>query len=529
VGYPVPLLRELRTSHTDAAESDLLAGMNPMLREGSGIVRVTVTNSRVLEMRESVEQLLHYPYGCVEQTTSSTLPWVTMRGFRAVLPAMKKNNEEITSAVNHGIERLLSMQTTSGGLAYWPGETEPLFWGSAYGGFGLATARRAGFAVPEEDFDRLCTYLSEQLRGSNEEDFDRHYGRGGPSDRCLALYTLALAGKPEPAYHELYFKKRAKLSSENRALLALAIIEAKGPAAMVEALLDPKLEANSPDEDPFWSSSRDLAMRLLAWTRYRPEAPAADRLVTELLGARRSGHWLTTQGNLWSLLALSEYLPRVEKPDGEISGTLAWGTKKTDFALSRAAALSANAFPINAESAAKPLKLLNPKRERVFTEVEIEARPKLLAAVRQDQGYGIRRTYTKVEDNGTLSEIKDLHVGDRVLVTLNIDVRRWATYVAVDDPLPAVFEAINPVFKSQETREGEQLSTDWISDFKELREDRALFFANNLAPGQYTIRYLARVRAAGTATAPAAKIEEMYHPDRFGMTETRQLTSLPLK
>ncbi len=529
VGYPVPLLRELHTGHTDAAESDLLNGVNPELREGTGIVRVSVTNSRMLEMRESVEQLLHYPYGCVEQTTSSTLPWVTMRGFRAVLPALKKTDAEITQAVNHGIDRLLSMQTSSGGLAYWPGESEPLFWGSAYGGFGLATARRAGFAVPEEDFAKLCKYLSEQLRGTGVEGFDGHYGHGGPSDRCLALYTLALAGKAEPAYHELLFKKRGQLSSENRALLALAIIEAKGPAAMVGALLDPKQDANVPDEDAFWCSSRDSAMRLLAWTRHQPAAPAVEELVTELFGCRMGGHWGTTQGNIWSLLALSEYLGRVEKPDGAIAGTLAWGEKREGFNVNNEAPLSTLNFPLNNDAAAKQLQLLNPGRKQIFTEVEIESRPRTLATPRQDQGYAITRHYAKVEDDGTLTELKDARVGDRVLVTLNIDVRRRANYVAVDDPLPAVFEAINPVFKSQETRAGEALGREWVSDFKELREDRALFFADAIYPGQYTIRYLARVRAAGTATAPAAKIEEMYHPERFGMTETMQLTSLPLK
>ena len=529
VGYPVPLLRELRSSHTDAAESDLLAGMNPELREGSGIVRVTVTNSRMLEMRESVEQLLHYPYGCVEQTTSSTLPWVTMRGFRNVLTSLKKTDAEIAKAVNHGIDRLLSMQTSSGGLAYWPGQSEPLFWGSAYGGFGLATAKRAGYPVPEEDFARLCKYLSEQLRGTGAEGFDGHYGRGGPSDRCLALYALALAGKAEPGYHELLFKKRDQLSSENRALLALAIIEAEGPAAMVGALLDPKQEANVPDGDAFWSSSRDSAMRLLAWTRHQPAASAVDQLVTELFGRRRGGHWGTTQGNIWSLLALSEYLPTVGKADGAISGTLAWGEKREGFIVNDEAPLSALNFALNKDAGAKPLQLLNPERKRVFTEVEIESRPRTLAKPRQDQGYAISRTYAKVEDDGTLAELKDARVGDRVLVTLNIEVRRRANYVAVDDPVPAVFELINPVFKSQETRAGETLGTEWVSDFKELREDRALFFADAVDPGQYTIRYLARVRSAGTATAPAAKIEEMYHPERFGMTETVQVTSLPLK
>ena len=92
-----------------------------------------------------------------------------------------------------------------------------------------------------------------------------------------------------------------------------------------------------------------------------------------------------------------------------------------------------------------------------------------------------------------------------------------------------IFEAVNPEFKSQATRAGEALGLDWQGSHHELREDRALFFANYIPPGEYTIRYLARVRAAGTATAPAAKVEEMYHPERFGLTETMQVTSLPLK
>jgi alpha-2-macroglobulin len=39
-------------------------------------------------------------------------------------------------------------------------------------------------------------------------------------------------------------------------------------------------------------------------------------------------------------------------------------------------------------------------------------------------------------------------------------------------------------------------------------------------PGRHQIRYLARVRATGSATAPPAKIEEMYHPERFGLSDS---------
>jgi uncharacterized protein YfaS (alpha-2-macroglobulin family) len=529
VGYPVPLLRELRSAQTRAAESDLLAGMNQALLEGAGIVRVSVTNSRILELRESLERLLHYPYGCVEQTTSSTLPWISAHDFRAVLPSLNKSDDEIAAAVNRGVSRLLSMQTSSGGLAYWPGGDQPMLWGSAYGGFGMAMARRAGFEVPQEQFDRLCKYLSEQLRGTGGDVFDQHYGGGGPSDRCLALYTLALAGRAEPAYHELLFKKRDQLSGENRALLALAITESDGPAAMIEELLNPRQEGKVPDSDPFWSSSRDTAMRLLAWCRHEPESSVVGQLVGELMGRRLGGHWSTTQGNCWSLLALGDYFRRAEKPDAKISGTVTWKQQQERFAVDDNAPVRLIDFPLGKDAVGQPLRLANPEKKTLFTEVLIETRPRSIQQPAQDQGYGIRRSYSKIADDGTLGELKDTRVGDRVLVTLNISVRGRASYVAVDDPLPAIFEAVNPVFKSQETNAGAQLGRDWLSDHQELREDRALFFADDLYPGDYTIRYLARVRAAGTATAPSAKIEEMYHPERFGMTETVQLTSLPLK
>ena len=156
-------------------------------------------------------------------------------------------------------------------------------------------------------------------------------------------------------------------------------------------------------------------------------------------------------------------------------------------------------------------------------------RPRVALQPRQDRGFLIQRSYNKVNDDGSLADMSALHVGDRVLVTLHLEVREPAQYVAVDDALPSIFEAMNPEFKTQETRASNALAADWVSDYRELRNDRALFFRNHLPPGNYTVRYVARVRAAGEAIAPAAKIEEMYHPDRFGLSEAVALKSVPLE
>ncbi len=138
----------------------------------------------------------------------------------------------MAGAIRAGVARLFSMQTQSGGLGYWPRAREPMLWASAYGGMVLALAQRHGAEVPKEEFASLLKYLEQQLRSVGADSAEL-------SDCCLALYALALAGHAEPAYHEKFYALREKLGPEDRALLALAIAESRGPSQMIEELLRP--------------------------------------------------------------------------------------------------------------------------------------------------------------------------------------------------------------------------------------------------------------------------------------------------
>ena len=127
----------------------------------------------------------------------------------------------------------------------------------------------------------------------------------------------------------------------------------------------------------------------------------------------------------------------------------------------------------------------------------------------------------KIAGDNSLQPAADLQVGDRVLVTLRIETQLPGHFVAIDDPLPAIPEAVNPEFRTQgaDARETDR------ADYREIRADRVLHFCNHLPAGAFTFRYLARVRTAGKVTAPATKAEKMYRPERFGLSESAQLTS----
>ena len=511
ITFPAPLLHEIKQQRVDAAETNVLAGFDPTLMQGKGTVRVSLANSRIFELRESVGELLHYPYGCVEQTVSSMLPWMSLRDFRDVLPELKRTDAEFQAVLEKGVARLFTMQTSAGGLAYWPGGHTPDYWGSAYGGLGLVMAKKAGIEVGEEELKRLLDYLSKELRGAADSNDPWQL-----SPRVLACYTLALAGRPEAAYHEALFKKRDVLTQESRALLALAVLESKGSAKVADALL--KMQDKTVEED-FWfgSVARAQGVRLLAWSKLAPKSSAAEAIATALFDLRTDGHWMTTQGNAWATLGLAEFIRRTETDRKEVKGALVAtgaGGAPADFRLPAKGAYFEKEFSFDSANA---IQLSNPGKGRIFTQVKVESRPRTLVAERKDRGYSITRRYQRINDDGSLSELDEARVGDRVLVTLEFVAPGRSSYVVIDDPLPAIFEAVNPEFKTQ-AMAGQALSNVFASDYKELRDDRALFFANSMWPGKHQIRYLARVRATGSATAPPAKIEEMYHPDRFGLS-----------
>jgi uncharacterized protein YfaS (alpha-2-macroglobulin family) len=526
VGFAAPLLREILTDHTQATESNLLAHANPQFLEGKGRFQVNIANTRLLGLVEPVAYLLHYPYGCAEQTISNMLPWIVAPQLRAAVPELRVPNDQGARAITTGINRLREMQTDSGGIGFWPHDREPSLWASAYAGVALALAQRNGWEVPASTLDRLCDYLSGALRSS--ADFQENFEL---SDRCLALYALALSNRPENSYHELFFKKRGHLSAESRALLALAILESHGPDTMVEELINPQESMEAQGDVYFGGPERELAVRLLAWSQFRPQDHEVDVLVEELLRSQRAGRWENTQSNAWAILGLTKYAGRVETGEKNASGYLEYDVGRHPFQLNEQTRAFTEERPIvNASPNATPVPLLlaNPQARTLFTQVKLEARPPVGLQPRQDRGFLVQRSYQKVNDDGSLTQADSLAVGDRVLITLRLEVRQPAHFVAVDDALPAVFEAVNPEFKTQGMRDVSGARDNWESDYVELRHDRALFFRNHLAPGSYTITYLARVRAAGEVIAPPAKVEEMYHPDRFGLSEALPVKSTAL-
>ncbi len=523
VTYPVPLMRQVKfVSMNDTGRHNLLDGLKSDLLEGRGHIDLELSNSLLLEAAGAVDFLLHYPYGCVEQTTSAMMPWFAARDLKSLVPGFRDKGEaDIAKAIQTGADRLLTMQTRDGGLAYWPGGTQAEKWASSYGGLGLLLARKHGANVPESAVTQLTSWLARSLKEKPTPD-GSHQRQWDYETRTRALYILALAGKPEMALQNKLLDERSHLNPTARAFLALAIHTSGGDrTSALNLLSDTTPRATSTHWMPHHS---DNAMSVLAWSEIAPEDERVHTSMRTMLARRNPyGHWRTTWCNSWALQAMGAYARNVEQDRAPSTLQLVSNGETKTITLDSHSPTQTVRVPLQAG-----MKLVASSNNRAYANIRLSAKPQLApTGPWGHNGLSIVRRYEQLLADGTVQRMDQPRIGDLIKVSLDITFPAAIDYVVIEDRLPSLFEAVNNDFASQSSRFSTNSDNTWSIAHKELRSDRASFFINrSWHSGTRTISYLARVTSAGIATAPAAKVEAMYDPERLALSDSKTLTTL---
>ncbi len=515
-----PTLRETYLSDLSDKQADLLAEINPQLLEGRGMLNLTLSNTRLTSLREAIVSLRSYPYQCTEQLTSGLIPLLVRDQLKSALPSQISDAGGQPLDAAKTLSLLFNRQTASGGLSLWPRGQQPALFASAYAVWVIAGLQQEGAEIPTEKWKHLLDYLSQSLRGLPKINDELRL-----NEEAFVLMALAAAGQAEPSYYEEFISRKTELSRETRAVLALAILTGNGATKnVVDSLLDAKAAAPE-SESLYGGSARENALLLLAWTHYRARSPEVGPLVKELLATRHSGRWDSTQENAWALLALANYYRTTETGGKSVTGTVLSVDRSLTFEVTRQKPSWTTSMTLDPTKPLRDLAVRHEGSGNLFSEAQFEVYPAVTEQPPQDRGYAVSRSYQKVGDDGKLQPAENFRVGDRILVTLNVKSNRPGRLVAIDDPVPSVFEAINPDYKLDEASADTPSDDEDYADYREIRGDRVQFFCDQLRAGDYTFRYLSRVRFAGVATVPPTKVIEMYRPARFGLSETQKVTS----
>lgn len=526
IHYPMPLLRQTKLVNLSkpGAKQDLRDSLDVKLLDGTGTVELGFARSPLVEAAGSIDFLLSYPHGCVEQTTSSLIPWLAVEDLSPVVPGFAKISEaKVKAAIQGGADRLLSMQMPDGGFSYWPGANEPVSWATAYAGLGLMMASEKGANVPQSAIDSLVKNLTESLRGIAGEKSAYNL-----ETHTRGLLVLALAGSPQPAYRNVLVDRIAELTPSARCLLATSIVlEDEGNEenlAIAKSLLTSKTPLKLKNDDWMpWSA--DDAYQLIAWLAVDPDGPEPAKALDRMLRDRNPyGRWQTTWVNGWSLMAMASYAQNEDLDTEPVSLAFETDSGTETISLTSEQPVASRTLELTPD-----LKLDLTGDRDAYVRINIAAKPKIepIQPVATN-GLSIDRTYERIHADGSAEILTEPQVGDLVRVSLRVTLPKDDTrYLVIEDLLPSVFETVNTDFKSQRAAVGTPTSeNDWNVSHSELRTDRAVFFLDHVwRKGTYTLTYLARCTVAGQAIAPPAKVESMYDPENFALSASRVFTT----
>jgi uncharacterized protein YfaS (alpha-2-macroglobulin family) len=486
--------------------------------DGSETTTFWVTTNPYAPAMSHLGYLVHYPYGCIEQTVSSARPLLYVGDLLATVDPESIKDQPIDGMIAAGIDRALSMQTASGGFAYWPGGTTPNFWGSVYATHFLLDAKKAGHPVPQTAIDNALNWLDREVAHPPTD--------GDLRTQAYAQYVLAVAGKGHAAAARDLVEKLPTSDAEG-IYLAKAAVYLAGDRRFEQDLRHPDATPLTWKRENSWTFWSDLRSRGLILSTYfdlfgrDKAANGAGQALADVVGqglAQHPSYWYTTQELVWGVTGLGKWV----QDDGSAiksAELTADGAAATKIGDPKASA-TRNTWKIARATLAQSLALELDKG----TDVPVYLLETTEGVRKVDDlaygGQGLQITRSLVEPSGRAASPGGLTLGEALAVKITIKNTSHdrVENIALVDRLPAGFEIEN-------TRLGQGLmpawvdeSTLWEPDSMNLRDDRVEVFGGLDAGDEKTIVYLVRATTAGSFTQPEIRAEAMYDPTVWART-----------
>ncbi len=503
----------------------------------ASVVEVRLSSSLAAGVLEGLEDLIGYPYGCVEQTMSRMLPNAVIGRLITELDIQAPEiTTQLPAMMALGLQKLYGFQLDDGSWGWWRGNRNIYI--TSWVLHGLSLTKQAGYDVDPAVLDRGFNWLAATLPSETD-----------PRLRAYGTYVLAIAGRGDDQLTLALYAERGKLDAFSLAALAqtLDILGHQSEANVaLDDLLATVVETPTTASWPLvWPANRDwayhwksmasseknTAMALLAMSRLRPTDPLAPKSARWLMENRRGRGWISTQATAFAVLALTDYIVA----SGELWATYDW--RVTFDGQEVASGRHEGGAPV---TPLDPIKLtgaqLAPGPHRLRFEKTGEGTLYYTAAGRlalyypdfepisaEGSGIEMKREYMPIEGRAGTDGWQP---GDLINVRVTVKTTQDLHYVIIEDMLPAGFEAVNTALDTETRRlpSGQRPWWRWWGyERREIRDEKVTFFDSWLRSGTHTFEYAARAVTPGTFAARPAEAYAMYRPEVWGRSASRQV------
>jgi len=475
-------------------------------------VTLSLAPSVITALQPAMQYLVHYPYGCVEQLTSSTAPTLIANKYPELFPNLHEGGE-LDTYIKEGVNKIVESHNSYTGWGWWNHAPVNSFV-TSYVLETLVEAEKQGYTKEtKEAIVDATNYLSRPQNEKGEEL--------GNSERAIARYGLSLVGKADK------FPKPEDLSVLEDDLLAMAVIGNyrsgdKNPESNGLNLLISKaqIEGNSAHWAAGQYSRFGSVDASTAWAVRAILAAGGDRDLA-VLGAnylinnRRNNYWSNTYGTVITIRALTDLYENGSEATPDYSYSVLLDGKEIKSGNVKSATVAIQDVMVPVTKTNHQIEIKKTGDGQLYSSLvskQYRTDPHVKAA---SNGLTIERTYSNARNPDY-----NIALGDIVEVSLKISGEgNFNRQGVIEDQLPAGLIPVNESFKNEQ---GNQNSSYEYYSNKQYTQNGVVIAAYNLGTRTYT--YRARVVSMGTFQIPPATASLMYSPEIYGRTGADVMT-----
>lgn len=512
-------------------------------------MNLSVDPSLAATILSALDELVGYPYGCVEQTMSRFLPTVIVANafLKLNAPVSEATKKDLPQMVNKGLQKLYAFQHTDGGWGWWENDQSNPFM-TAYVVYGLSLSKQAEYEIKEGVLKRGISAIKEHLKNTKLDATTRAY----------MLYSLAIAEEKD----EDYFKKEidkiisTEINDYARSLIAMTwkLIGNENKAKESLSLLEKNVK-QSGEGAAYWEGKQfhyqwqndkvqTTAMALKAIVNINEKSELKDKVIRWLMMQRQGTAWRNTQETAMIIYAMVDYLKKSNElaPNYSVkvfvNGNNVFEKQMTKEDVFKKGEI----VKINNEiikQGQNEIRIEKNGTGKVYFSSDLSYYNSGDNISAGEEGFRIEREYFLLEKYNSYSENKityrknyfsgNVKSGDEILVKLKVHSKSDDfQYFMLEDPLPSGVEVIKDDWAYTIEDENNYRGYDhyywrwWYAD-KEIRDNRVTFFATYLGKGEYEFSYIMQTQIPGDYIVNPAKGMLMYYPEVNGNSKDIKL------
>ncbi len=502
------------------------------LRESSdrkaGRLNLTITPTIGTALYQSLDDLVQFPYGCVEQTMSRFLPAVLV-AKQVNLTSRADLAKRIPLIAADGYARLKKMRHRDGAWGWWEYDNSDPYM-TAYVLDGLLLAKDAGYPNSGINPDTALKWAEGRLEGKDEKQSWRN-----PDDllgdRVYLAYSLARYGRKDQVGP---FLRKIDLKTANATTIALVALTANAMGSEFYSMRDEamgRLEETRQGSSisahwghsDYWYGEEVNAWPLRAFMEIRPTDPLVPGIIRYLMLNRRGNMWESTRDSAQVLVGITKYLAMTKEGSESATITVSLNGRPVRTLTFDPASITNPDTQITV-----PIESLQPGANKILVNTTGKTPVYYSADLKQydvqsqigqlvtSTGIEIHRKYFVMEaramEDGKMKlmpsekPVDQAKSGDIIRCELTLKTDKSRDYLLIEDPIPSNCR----ITERDDTDDGESWGWWWSKTV--IRDDRIAFFSRHVDAGSKVITYNMRAEGLGVGHALPTNVTNMYDP-----------------